>query len=130
MGVQDVTVELECATFVAELEPNAKVDAQGLRNVIERIMILEDKELIELADLPQSLVVGRHPVVSGRDIRSAASPAPLGSMTLDQIERDAIRQALEKSGQNQVRAAKLLGISRDTLRYRMKKFGLLEGTPR
>ena len=35
MGVQDVTVELECATFVAELEPNAKVDVEGLRNVIE-----------------------------------------------------------------------------------------------
>jgi hypothetical protein len=35
VGVQDVTVELECATFVAELEPNAKVDVDALRNVIE-----------------------------------------------------------------------------------------------
>lgn len=35
MGVQDVTLELECATFVAELEPNANLDVEGLRNVIE-----------------------------------------------------------------------------------------------
>jgi DNA-binding protein Fis len=39
------------------------------------------------------------------------------------VERDFIRQALEISGGNQIRAAKLLGISRDVLRYRMKKFG-------
>ncbi len=49
-------------------------------------------------------------------------------MTLEEMERQAIAQALRASvGHNQVRAAKLLGISRDTLRYRMKKFGLLEG---
>jgi transcriptional regulator with PAS, ATPase and Fis domain len=48
-------------------------------------------------------------------------------MTLEALEREAIRQALERAGHNQVRAAKLLGVSRDTLRYRMKKFGLLGG---
>jgi DNA-binding protein Fis len=47
-------------------------------------------------------------------------------MSLDEMEKRAIAQALEQAGNNQVRAAKLLGISRDTLRYRMKKFGLLE----
>ena len=46
------------------------------------------------------------------------------------MERWAICQALERSGQNQVRAARLLGISRDTLRYRMKKFGLLDDANR
>ncbi len=48
-------------------------------------------------------------------------------MTLEEMEREAIVRALEQVSYNQVRAAKLLGISRDTLRYRMKKFGLLEG---
>ena len=49
-------------------------------------------------------------------------------MTLDEMERQAIAEALGRSGQNLVQAAKLLGISRDTLRYRMKKFNLLEET--
>ena len=56
----------------------------------------------------------------------ASAAIPVGTMTLDEMEKHAIAQALDRAGQNQVRAAKLLGISRDTLRYRMKKFGLLE----
>ena len=44
---------------------------------------------------------------------------------LVELEKLAIRQALNQTRQNQVQAAKLLGISRDTLRYRMKKFGLM-----
>ena len=55
---------------------------------------------------------------------------PVGAMTLEEMEKQAIREALERASQNQVRAAKLLGISRDTLRYRMKKFGLLEDAHR
>ena len=43
-------------------------------------------------------------------------------------EKQASAQALERSGYNQGRTAKLLGISRDTLRYRMKKFNLLDDT--
>jgi len=97
-----------------------------LRNVIERIMILENKERIELADLPRSIREAE-PAVGAPGARSG-EPASIavGEMTLDQMEKQAIHQALEKAGQNQVRAARLLGISRDTLRYRMKKFGLLD----
>ena len=47
---------------------------------------------------------------------------PQQGISLAATERDFIRQALEMSGGNQVRAAKLLGISRDVIRYRMKKF--------
>jgi two-component system response regulator AtoC len=95
-----------------------------LRNVIERIMILEDKERIELVDLPGGL--GDGSLASPPLAAGPAASAPVGTMTLEQMEQEAIRQALETAGYNQVRAAKLLGISRDTLRYRMKKYGLLE----
>ena len=98
-------------------------NVRELRNVIERIMILEDKSVIELEDLPSSIRSGG-PVHRVR--QPIAASAPVGSVTLEEMERDAIRRALDKTGQNQVRAAKLLGISRDTLRYRMKKFGLME----
>ncbi len=66
------------------------------------------------------------------DDRRADTPAPPAgpaasgqpSMTLDQWERQLLEQALRDTGGNQTRAAQKLGISRDTLRYRMKKHGI------
>jgi two-component system response regulator AtoC len=58
------------------------------------------------------------------------SPPPIeiaikqDNYSLDELEKDAIIQALQKTNQNQSHAARLLKISRDTLRYRMKKHGL------
>ena len=101
-------------------------NVRELRNVIERIMILENKERIDLQDLPMALRTdGLQP--ASLDSRPTLA---VGSMTLEEMEKWAICQALEQADQNQVRAAKLLGISRDTLRYRMKKFGLLEDVQR
>ncbi|NIO55078.1 MAG: response regulator [Deltaproteobacteria bacterium] len=50
---------------------------------------------------------------------------PEGGIVLEDVEMELIRQALEKTGGNQTRAAKLLGLTRDALRYRMKKFDIL-----
>lgn len=47
-----------------------------------------------------------------------------GGITLDEVERQLIAQALEASGWNQTRAAQLLGISKETLRYRVEKYQL------
>ncbi|GAB4234803.1 MAG: sigma-54 dependent transcriptional regulator [Deltaproteobacteria bacterium] len=58
-----------------------------------------------------------------------ASPAgpvfrlPEGGVVLEEVERDLLRQALEATQGNQTRAAEMLGLTRDALRYRMKKFG-------
>ena len=99
-----------------------------LRNFVERIMILETKETIEFQDLPRAMRDGTSLSPSGeRVVEADAVSMPVGSMTLEEMEREAIVRALDQVSHNQVRAAKLLGISRDTLRYRMKKFGLLEG---
>jgi DNA-binding NtrC family response regulator len=102
-------------------------NVRELRNIIERIMILENKERIEPGDLPAA-ISGR-----GSAPRAAADvpqvTLPVGEMSLDEMEKQAIEQALARSNHNQVQAAKLLGVSRDTLRYRMKKFGLLENAP-
>jgi transcriptional regulator with PAS, ATPase and Fis domain len=91
-----------------------------LRNIIERVMILENKDRIELDDLPVELV--------NQALRNDGKPLPAASgeaLSLDEIEKQAIHGALERAGQNQVQAAKLLGVTRDRLRYRMKKFGFL-----
>jgi len=100
-----------------------------LRNVVERIMILENKDRIELSDLPGEILGASG--AGGADGAGSVprNVIPLGSMTLEELEREAICQALEKASHNQVKAARLLGISRDTLRYRMKKFALLEANP-
>lgn len=57
--------------------------------------------------------------------KAAAVSLPAAGLRLEEVERDLVRQALDATGGNQVRAARLLGISRDALRTRMKKFGFL-----
>ena len=57
------------------------------------------------------------------DLLSAATAKVHGSV-LDLVEEALIGRALEMSGYNQVRTARLLGISRNTLRHRIKKYGL------
>ena len=59
-----------------------------------------------------------------RPDRSAAAPGAGDSLELAAVERDLIRQALAHCGGNVTQAARQLGISRDTLRYRMEKHGL------
>jgi DNA-binding NtrC family response regulator len=50
---------------------------------------------------------------------------PTTGVDLEEVERDFIRQALEMTQGNQTKASEALGLTRDALRYRMKKFGFL-----
>jgi two-component system response regulator AtoC len=50
---------------------------------------------------------------------------PSGGTNLEQLERDLLVQALERTKWNQTKAAGLLGLNRDQIRYRIEKFGLL-----
>lgn len=87
-------------------------NVRELRNAIERAMILEDYPCIRSANLP--IAVREHHV---------NVLVPVGLSLVDH-ERQLIVEALKKANGNQSQAAKLLDISRDTLRYRMKKFTL------
>ena len=49
---------------------------------------------------------------------------PDGGLQFEDLERSLLMQALKKSGGSQTGAARLLGLSRDTLRYRLEKFGI------
>ena len=49
---------------------------------------------------------------------------PAGGIDLEQLERSLVVQALERTGWNQTRAAALLGVNRDQIRYRIEKFKL------
>jgi two-component system, NtrC family, response regulator AtoC len=103
-------------------------NVRELKNVIERALILEDKELITMDYLPRDL--------TGRASGSAPSSAgdgggkfslPADGISLEEVEMSLVEQAIERSKGNQTRAAELLGISRDQLRYRLKKLDTHEG---
>ena len=94
-----------------------------LRNVIERAVILSPNNEVGLDSLPWK-IKGEHkrPARAGEP---GVVVLPETGIDIDVVERDLIVQALEKTSQNQTRAARLLGLTRDALRYRMKKYELL-----
>ena len=99
-------------------------NVRELRNVLERAIILAPGNILDPEHLPVEL---GEQAASQSDVapKGASVSLPTGGLRLEEVERDLVRQALEATEGNQVRAARLLGISRDALRNRMKKFGLL-----
>lgn len=97
-------------------------NVRELRNVIERTLILEDADQITTEYLPGGLLVSPRVEESSAGSDGAARfVLPNEGISLDEAELSFVRQAMERSGGNQTRAAELLGISRDQLRYRLKK---------
>jgi len=109
-------------------------NARELKNVIERAMILEDRAELDVTDIPEEIVQRAEPaededVATDPSSAPAASAAqvirlPEGGISLRDVQFELVRQALDRTAGNQTRAAQLLRISRDALRYKMKSFGL------
>lgn len=99
-------------------------NARELKNVIERICILEDTDVIYPEHIPSEIVdyAGTSKVTSAEE---AIFNIPSEGVSLKDVEKGFIIKALQMVNGNQTRAARLLGISRDALRYKMQKFGLL-----
>jgi two-component system, NtrC family, response regulator AtoC len=91
-------------------------NVRELRNVVERAMLLTNRDRLEAADF-EALVP------DGEDSRDTFE-LPAGGVDLDQLERSLVGQALHRCAGNQTRAAALLGLNRDQIRYRVEKFGL------
>ena len=85
-----------------------------LRNTIERAMLLATHEWIEPDDL----------VLTGTRTVTAQFRLPPEGVNMEEVERQLLMQALERSQGNQSHAAQLLGLNRDQVRYRIEKFGL------
>ena len=96
-------------------------NVRELENILERAMALCENDIIEADDL-QLPHTEQHQAVVTTDI-AVGDGISLESQ-LDQIEKNAIVQALEKTNHNKTAAAKLLGMSFRSLRYRLKKLGL------
>ena len=91
-----------------------------LRNLCERMVILHHGKTIALDHLPPELHSQNNSEV-GATGRFALPPSGL---SLDELERELITQALDRTQGNRSRAARLLGLTRDTLLYRIKKHAL------
>lgn len=99
-------------------------NVRELRNVIERALILEDNDRITMSYLPRSLTgepLVQGSVTAGADGGGNRFSLPPEGISLDEVEMSFVKQAIDRSEGNQTRAAELLGISRDQLRYRLKK---------
>jgi DNA-binding NtrC family response regulator len=103
-------------------------NVRELANTMERIALFSDNDPVPAEDLGLSTA----PLSIGR-----VTPAPSGEveiefpkhgLSLEAVERALIMRALQEAAGNQSAAARLLGISRDTLRYRLEKYDLAEPT--
>jgi len=99
-------------------------NVRELRNAIERGVLLSDGPVLTPEDLPSEIrsvgeTGGDEPHVSGETFR-----LPTAGVNLETLERDFVVQALERSRGNRTRAARLLGLNRDQIRYRIEKFQL------
>lgn len=91
-------------------------NVRELRNVVERAMLLAEGDRLEAKDFG---VLARD-----RDPADAFKLPPHG-VSLQDVERSLVIQALHRAGGNQTKAATLLCLHRDQIRYRMEKYGLL-----
>jgi two-component system, NtrC family, response regulator AtoC len=90
-----------------------------LRNAVERAMLLAEGETLTAADF--SMAIAGAPL-------SERVELPANGINLEELERSLLVQALERTSWNQTKAAALLGLNRDQIRYRIEKFQL-ERTP-
>ncbi len=94
-------------------------NVRELENTVERIVILSHGDEIGLEDLPAEIRSGF--VLQGGE---RCFVLPESGVNLEEVEMDLIAQALERTGRNVPRAAKLLGLTTKTLEARMQRLGL------
>jgi len=92
-------------------------NVREVRNAVERAMLLTESQWLDPKDFPV-LAAHAHAVLG--------IALPSEGVRLDELERSLVVQALERSGGNKTRAATLLGLNRDQIRYRVEKFGLVK----
>ena len=102
-------------------------NVRELRNIVESLVVLAPADEIGLDDLPDELRAAG----GSADIPSGASPeagaAGERPLTMDEIERQAILSALDRTGGNRTQAAEMLGIGLRTLQRKLKEYGVVGG---
>ncbi len=112
------TKQLSPASEQLLLEYSWPGNVRELRNSVEQLVLLSQSEVLE----PREFTL-----VSGSDaprpeFETGQFTLPSQGISLQELEQDLVLQALEATSWNVTRAAKLLGLTRDALRYRMEKY--------
>ena len=94
-------------------------NVRELRNLVERAVLLCEDELLQPSDF-DSLHTARYKTSTGH----GGFELPPEGVNLEEVEKSLVVQALDRANGNQTRAAALLGLHRDQIRYRIEKFGL------
>jgi two-component system, NtrC family, response regulator AtoC len=94
-------------------------NVRELRNLTERAVLLAEADVLQPADFEFIHAAPASAAAVDDIVR-----LPAGGVQLEDVERSLVVQALERVGGNQTRAAVLLGLHRDQIRYRIEKFGL------
>ncbi len=100
-------------------------NVRELKNCLERAVILCKGDMITEEHLPVALVkdsVSGHEDSKGNLLKMADFNLPPEGISIDELEKHLVLQALKKSKNNKTKAAKLLGLSRGTFRYRLEKY--------
>ena len=93
-------------------------NVRELENTVERMVVLSRDDVLGVENLPEKIRrAGDVSVIAGFRL-------PSHGVNLEDLEKDLIRQALDRHGDNRTRAARDLGLTRNTLLYRMQKYGL------
>jgi DNA-binding NtrC family response regulator len=95
-------------------------NVRELENIIERAVALSAGDMLDVADIRLDL----SPVMAGSSLSAAGAPFVPEGVTLEQFEDEIIQEAVRRSNGNKSQAARLLGISRNALRYRLAKMGV------
>jgi DNA-binding NtrC family response regulator len=95
-------------------------NVRELENIIERAVVMANGEKVDVGDIQLDTAPARLPAASDG---TAAPFLPVG-ITLEEHEDELIREALRRAGGNKSQAARMLGLSRNALRYRLSKIGV------
>ena len=91
-------------------------NVRELENIIERAVTLSNGPVLDVGDI--------HLDIARAATTAAASPSLPQGITFEQWEDEMIREALRRANGNKSQAARLLGLSRNALRYRLSKIGV------
>ena len=99
-------------------------NVRQLENVIERSVLLSLGARLEASDIKLDALAGRASSAASASASDGAAPFVPEGMTLDEFEQAILREALRRAAGNKSQAARMLGLTRNALRYRLTQMGI------